>query len=87
LHSVNYAAELVHSRHTLSSTIINSHQEPVSGQACNPFDPNASFLLCVEEFYGTQYQSGPVMGNLIANTCLSLMSTTSPHRHQRLVNY
>jgi len=24
----------------LSSTIINSHQEPVSGQACNPLDPH-----------------------------------------------
>ena len=24
----------------LSSTVINSHQEPVSGQACNPLDPH-----------------------------------------------
>jgi hypothetical protein len=37
VHSVNFAAKLVH---TLSSTIINSHQEPVSGQACNPPDPH-----------------------------------------------
>jgi hypothetical protein len=33
VHSVNYAAKLVHTRRALSSTIINSHQETVSGQA------------------------------------------------------
>jgi len=40
VHSVNFAAKLVHTRHALSSTVINSHQEPVSGQACNPLDPH-----------------------------------------------
>jgi hypothetical protein len=35
LKSINYAAKLVHTRRTLSSSIIGSHQ-PVSGQACNP---------------------------------------------------
>jgi len=40
VHSVNLAAKLVHTRRALSSTIINSHQEPVSGQACNPLDPH-----------------------------------------------
>jgi len=40
VHSVNYAAKLVHTRRALSSTVINSHQEPVSGQACNPPDPH-----------------------------------------------
>jgi len=40
VHSVNFAAKLVHTRRALSSTIINSHQEPVSGQACNPLDPH-----------------------------------------------
>ena len=39
VHSVNCAAILVHTRNALSSTIINSHQETVSGQACNPPDP------------------------------------------------
>jgi len=39
VHSVNFAAKLVHTRRALSSTVINSHQEPVSGQACNPPDP------------------------------------------------
>ena len=40
VHSVNYAAKLVHTRRALSSTVINSHQEPVSaGQACFPPDP------------------------------------------------
>jgi hypothetical protein len=34
VHSVNYAAKLVHTRRALSSTNINSHQETVSGQAC-----------------------------------------------------
>ena len=61
VHSVNFAAKLVHTRHALSSTIINSHQELVSGQACNPrsWSPlNFPFLFAVEELYGTQYQSG-----------------------------
>jgi len=40
VHSVNLAAKLVHTRRALSSTVINSHQEPVSGQACNPPDPH-----------------------------------------------
>ena len=40
VHSVNFAAKLVHTRRALSSTFINSHQEPVSGQACNPPDPH-----------------------------------------------
>jgi hypothetical protein len=43
VHSVNFA-KLVHTRRALSSTIINSHQEPVSGQACNPPDPHQFFL-------------------------------------------
>jgi hypothetical protein len=41
VHSVNFAAKLVHyTRRALSNTVINSHQEPVSGQACNPLDPH-----------------------------------------------
>ena len=37
----------------------NCHQEPVSGQACNPLIPIDFFLiLLIEEFYGTRYQSG-----------------------------
>jgi len=40
VHSVNFAVKLVHTRRALSSTIINSHQEPVSGQACTPLDPH-----------------------------------------------
>ena len=32
VHSVNLAAELVNTRRALSSTVINSHQEPVSSQ-------------------------------------------------------
>ena len=40
VHSVNFAAELVHTRRALSETDMNSHQEPVSGQACNPVDPH-----------------------------------------------
>ena len=35
VHSVNYTAKLVHTRRALSSTIINSHQETVTGQACS----------------------------------------------------
>ena len=40
VHSVNFAAILVHTRRALSKTVINSHQEPVSGQACNPPNPH-----------------------------------------------
>jgi len=41
VHSVNYAAKLVHTRRALDNTIINCHQETVSGQACKPLaDPN-----------------------------------------------
>jgi hypothetical protein len=40
VHSVNFAAKLVHTRRALSSTVINSHQESVSGQSCNPPDPH-----------------------------------------------
>jgi len=56
---INYVAKLVHTRRALSSTIINSHQEAVSGQACYPPDPHKYFpFLLVEEFYGTRCQSG-----------------------------
>ena len=59
VHFVNFAAKLVHTRRALSSTVINFHQEPVSGQACNPLDPiDFSFLFTAEELYGTWYQSG-----------------------------
>ena len=40
VHSVNFAAKLVHTKRALSNIIINSHQEPVSGQACSPLDPH-----------------------------------------------
>jgi len=39
VHSMNLADKLVHTRRALSSTIINSHQELVSNQACNFLDP------------------------------------------------
>jgi hypothetical protein len=39
VHSVNYAAKLVHTRRALSSTVVNSHQETVSGRACSPPGP------------------------------------------------
>jgi len=44
VHSVDFAAKLVHTRRALSSTVINSHLEPVSGQVCNPPDPHWCFL-------------------------------------------
>jgi len=44
VHSVNFVPKLVHTRRALSSTVINSHQKPVSGQACNPLDPHWFFL-------------------------------------------
>jgi len=43
---------------TLISTL-RAHQEPVSGQACNPHYPHWSLaFLLVKGFYGTRYQSG-----------------------------
>jgi hypothetical protein len=49
LHSVTFAAKLVHTRCARSSTIINPHQETVSGQACNPPDPHWSFSFSFGE--------------------------------------
>jgi len=46
VHSVNYAAKLVHTRRALSSTIINSYQ-------VSPID--IFLILLVEELYGTRY--------------------------------
>ena len=40
VHAVNYAAKLVNTKCALSSTVINSYQETVSGQACIPPDPH-----------------------------------------------
>jgi len=40
VHSIDLAAKFVHTRRALSITIINSHQETVSGQACNPPGPH-----------------------------------------------
>ena len=40
VHAVNYAAKLVNTKCALSSTVINSYQETVSGQACNRPDPH-----------------------------------------------
>jgi len=62
VHSVNFAAKLVHTRRALSSTIINSHQWGSRGlqaylnQLLIPID--FPFLVTVEELYGTRYQSG-----------------------------
>ena len=59
VYSVNFSAKLVHTRRALSSTIINSHQEPVSGQACNPLDPHW-FLLSF-----LQWRSFMVLGTKV----------------------
>jgi len=59
VYSVNFAAKLVHTRRAFSSTVIDSHQETVSGQACDPPDPHGYFIFpLVEEIYGTRYQGG-----------------------------
>jgi hypothetical protein len=60
VHSVNFAAKLVHTRRALSSTIANSHQEPVSGQACNPLDPHWFFLSLL------RWRSCTVLGTKVA---------------------
>jgi len=52
-------SKLVHTRRALSSAIINSDPELISGQACNPSDPPMVFsFFWAKEFYGTRYQSG-----------------------------
>jgi len=51
LYSVKYAAKLVHTKRARSSTVIDSHQEPVSGQACDPLDPHQSFLILLVEYF------------------------------------
>ena len=61
VHSVNFAAKLVHTKRALSSTTItNSHQEPVSGQACNPLDPHWFFLSFL------RWRSCTVLGTKVA---------------------
>jgi len=60
VHSVNFAAKLVHTRRALSSTVINCHQEPVSGQACNPPDPHCIFLSFL------RWRSFTVLGTKVA---------------------
>jgi hypothetical protein len=60
VHSVNFAAKLVHARRALFSTAINSHQELVSGQACNPLDPHW-FLLSF-----LRWKSFTVLGTKVA---------------------
>jgi len=39
VHSVSYAAEVVHTIRALSGTTTNSHQEPLSNHTCNSPDP------------------------------------------------
>jgi len=60
VHFVNIAAKLVHTRRALSSTVINSHQDPVSGQACNPPDPHCFFLSF------SRWRSFTVLGTKVA---------------------
>ena len=60
VHSVNFAAKLVHTRRARSSTVIKSHQEPVSGQACNPPDPHWFFLSF------SRWRSFTVLGTKVA---------------------
>jgi len=49
VHSVNFAAKLVHTRRALSSNIVNFHQEPGAAQACHRFDPRGFiiFSICI----------------------------------------
>ena len=60
VHSVNFAAKLVHTRRALCSTVINSHQESVSGHACSPPDPYWYFLSF------SRWRSFTVLSNKVA---------------------
>jgi len=61
VHSVNFAAKLVHTRRALSNTVFDSHQEPVSGQACKPLDPHWLFLSF------SRWRSFTVLGTKVAS--------------------
>jgi hypothetical protein len=56
VHSVNFAAKLVHTRRALSSTVINSHQEPVSGP------PDPQWFI----FSFSRWRSSTVLGTKVA---------------------
>ena len=57
IHSVNYAAKLVHTIRALS--IINCHQEPIQVKPATLLIPiDLILFLLVEELYGTRHQSG-----------------------------
>ena len=58
VHSSNYAAKLVHTRHALSSTIINTSGDGVSSSLQPLLVPIDLFLVVVEFFYSTRYQRG-----------------------------
>jgi len=62
---------------SIPCTIINSHQETVSGQACNP--PDISLFPLVEEFYGTRYQSGSFSLIIVGSDFHCLRSFLSFH--------
>jgi hypothetical protein len=76
VHSVNFAAKLVHTRRALSSTINkNSHQELVSGQACNPLDPHWFFLSFLRwrsfTVFGTKVALFPqLMWGVVLTACV-----------------
>jgi hypothetical protein len=73
VHSVNYAKHVQLSR-ALSSSITNSLQKTVLVQACNSQSSLIFFLLLVEEFYGTRYQSGAFSLIIVGSGCRSLRS-------------
>jgi hypothetical protein len=71
VHSINYAAEVVQTKRAFSSTITNSHQEPVSGQSCNLLIPLIVFPV-EEEFHCNQCQSGSFSFNYVGSGFYSL---------------
>ena len=59
VHSVNFAAKLVHTRRALYSTVINFHQNRFQAKPATLLIPiDFPSLFAVEELYCTRYQSG-----------------------------
>jgi len=59
VHSVNFAAKLVHTRRALSSTVITLIRSRFQAKPATLLIPiDFSILFAVEEIHGTRYQSG-----------------------------
>jgi hypothetical protein len=82
VHLVNFAAKLVHTGRTLSSFITNSHQEPISSQACNLPNSQSFFLLYGGGFLRNRVPKRLLFLNSVGSgfhcLCILCMQTCDP---------